>query len=614
LLFTLSELIKLISANIKRRVKDPRYEALAASDQVDVRIGGRNLSYRVVTEPLSLFTGDEESLPEYAILLGPVEAIQLTISRDISAKLWIFAGDANFPGSVWEGEADLQQAFFLGRVDFTGSSFAKAVDFGSCRFYDDARFEETEFHDDARFTSAKFYREAGFGLGFFSAGAYFKDVAFTGATDFSNAHMDGSTHFSAAVFSESTMFTGVRFADSVNFNGINALSDMNFSQCEFNKDVSFSWYKFGEEVLFSGSRFSSLVIFNDGFFSGKCSFGDVSFDDAVTISGSDFREHLDFSGAVFNENAYLVNNSFRKNVYFGGVTFDGGGRVFIDASLFEADSFFTGSYINKEVLFMKSEFGRRTDLTQLILGENGRLNLIECVFNSIVDFSDPEELKGTIFIDKTDFIRKCLLLFQVIRGDNGKFDALIIPKENGDGIDAEMTARNFSSFREIYQRNNELDNELELLYQSRIYERRHRFGWDEQAKWPVNIANRMAAGLSWLFLDRTSRYFTSWGSVLKTIMITILSFAVLYSLAPLFGELGLAIGTVDGISSEIGSVSDFLAYAGENLYFSLITFTTIGYGDLLPTGFLRILAGFEGFLGITLTSVFLVSLAKRVLG
>jgi hypothetical protein len=61
-------------------------------------------------------------------------------------------------------------------------------------------------------------------------------------------------------------------------------------------------------------------------------------------------------------------------------------------------------------------------------------------------------------------------------------------------------------------------------------------------------------------------------------------------------------------------VSDFLAYAGENLYFSLITFTTIGYGDLLPTGFLRILAGFEGFLGITLTSVFLVSLAKRVLG
>lgn len=52
---------------------------------------------------------------------------------------------------------------------------------------------------------------------------------------------------------------------------------------------------------------------------------------------------------------------------------------------------------------------------------------------------------------------------------------------------------------------------------------------------------------------------------------------------------------------------DFL----ESLYFSGITFTTIGYGDIAPIGVTRFIAVIEGFLGVLLISSFLVSLVRR---
>ena len=41
----------------------------------------------------------------------------------------------------------------------------------------------------------------------------------------------------------------------------------------------------------------------------------------------------------------------------------------------------------------------------------------------------------------------------------------------------------------------------------------------------------------------------------------------------------------------------------DTLYFSAITFTTVGYGDVSPTGILKLVASLEGFLGILLVLI-----------
>jgi tetratricopeptide (TPR) repeat protein len=52
---------------------------------------------------------------------------------------------------------------------------------------------------------------------------------------------------------------------------------------------------------------------------------------------------------------------------------------------------------------------------------------------------------------------------------------------------------------------------------------------------------------------------------------------------------------------------------GHSLYMSIITYATVGYGDFVPTGWIRIVAAFEALAGITVTPLFLIALARRYL-
>jgi voltage-gated potassium channel Kch len=45
--------------------------------------------------------------------------------------------------------------------------------------------------------------------------------------------------------------------------------------------------------------------------------------------------------------------------------------------------------------------------------------------------------------------------------------------------------------------------------------------------------------------------------------------------------------------------------------FSVVTFTTLGYGDLQPTPNMRWLSGIEAFLGAALMAMFIVALARK---
>lgn len=51
----------------------------------------------------------------------------------------------------------------------------------------------------------------------------------------------------------------------------------------------------------------------------------------------------------------------------------------------------------------------------------------------------------------------------------------------------------------------------------------------------------------------------------------------------------------------------------EALYMSIITFATVGYGDFLPLGWVRMLASFEALMGIFLMPLFLITLSRRYL-
>ena len=49
------------------------------------------------------------------------------------------------------------------------------------------------------------------------------------------------------------------------------------------------------------------------------------------------------------------------------------------------------------------------------------------------------------------------------------------------------------------------------------------------------------------------------------------------------------------------------------LYFSVVTFTTLGYGDFHATGYMRFVAGVESFVGAALISLFTVIVARKLI-
>lgn len=51
---------------------------------------------------------------------------------------------------------------------------------------------------------------------------------------------------------------------------------------------------------------------------------------------------------------------------------------------------------------------------------------------------------------------------------------------------------------------------------------------------------------------------------------------------------------------------------GKTLYFSVVTFTTLGYGDLVPIGFSRVVAAIEAFTGSFTLALFVVVFVKKM--
>lgn len=175
-----------------------------------------------------------------------------------------------------------------------------------------------------------------------------------------------------------------------------------------------------------------------------------------------------------------------------------------------------------------------------------------------------------------------------------------------DGIDSAT----LESLAKIYRRNGEVDKFVSLFakagtarYESYFYESRKHFeterangasSWKKVAAFKIT---KISGLISDLIVNKWLKRFFSPLPIFITQLAAIFIFAAVYFV---FKENLVT-------SAQQVPIQSFR----EAAYFSSVTFLTIGYGDILPTGWLQIVAAIEGFSGLILGLVLAVVASRR---
>ena len=117
---------------------------------------------------------------------------------------------------------------------------------------------------------------------------------------------------------------------------------------------------------------------------------------------------------------------------------------------------------------------------------------------------------------------------------------------------------------------------------------------------PVSWKERAATFLSW-FLGSLNRLIWGYGEM------PFRTFGIACAAIVLCALCYYVSGTVltGGFVQKIGLFESF--------YMSIMTYTTVGYGDYIPMGWIRAVAAFEALSGILFTPLFLIALTRRYL-
>ncbi len=427
-----------------------------------------------------------------------------------------------------------------------------------------------------------------------------------------------------------------------NFMGFIFVGDIDFRSLlnqSVSKNVSFEAAEFHGTAHFDGIEFQKDFFFNQAEFHH----GDVFF------SRAKFHGETHFDSTRF-EHADFVRVEFHGETHFWATRF-GQGTHFMRAK-FTARAYFSNSFIRGRVSFASATL-ENISLTPLNLDEDARIDFADArLRNTEITRQDIED---HIIQEREEFFPQAKEIYLLLKNNFhslGRYDdeSWAFRKEKG------MERKGFWHFRKEHTER-ELGKEWsnkgikDCFYPALFYfEYTAKYLQDHWLptsgkkinrlfsymanfpKHPIgtikgelkNFASFVADGKKeeignmsykelfrtlWFYIKYPIKY--SWSTFLKYLYgwgeqpwliflwcgITIFIFSVLY----LGGDVIAKDGTL---------VKSYL----DKLYFSGVTFTTLGYGDFSPIGGTRLLAFIESFLGVFFIALFVFSFARRTAG
>ena len=543
-----------------------------------------------------------------------------------------FANDVSFTDAVFNAEASFEGTQFYGRSNETGdnTTFSGAVFDGDVSFLY-ATFEYIEFKDVS-----------------FDGDANFEKVTASGTVVFTGSTFAGAADFDEVTFGRDVLFDDTHFDQKASFRGVECrggtallVDDASFAGAVFSDHVTFKRGRFGysnftdaefvDDAVFKRSEFTDDVLFDDVRFKGEADFDEVLFDGDSTFTNAVFAGTATFRGAIFNGGTNHIEDDavFREATFVGAVDFS-------DVTCTSAE--FTEVAFKQSADFTDAEFTDSLRLKAMSFGDDTYLNFTEATIsegrivqpkNGWVRFDLTRSTVGDVELsaenptderELLDYARFCDTAFEEFtfsdhtdyldRNDWNlhSFDDGTCPYEFAVEMTPDVVEKTYLRAKNSASAQSNVKAAGEFRVKRQQHARRKFFEIAADSSEPLLTRGQNAfRGIENLFLG------ISCGYGLRLYRIT-----TVFALFPLFAGLVFALG---GSPFETGAgqlaaselaTSDGLRTLGLNLYFSYITFLTVGYGNIGPIGpGARFVSAFLVYMNVILAGLFLYALIKR---
>jgi len=507
-----------------------------------------------------------------------------------------FKGDTGFAETIFEGDAIFRNATFKGDALF------RRANFNGC-----AIFEEATFKGDAVFWNATFKGDPKFIKAVFEGFAFFNEAIFEKLAYFVKTTFESFAHFTGVTFQKGASFEKATFEDLFNFEGVFFEGGADFVEATFKKYTVFEKATFKEIVHFTKATFEDHFNFEKATFKKNVLFKETTFKEWTDFEGVFFERGANFNNAIFEQSAIFEGANLTGGIDFIGTTFEGGanfnnaifsvgmfeGAIFkgcasFKEATFTEDAYFFGVTFEGDVDLRMKSLAKGVDLreirvlsgSKLSLRVNNNIGIISfkraCLESAYLDI----ELEKSILIDFTDTLLK---------------NTKIIKRQIEDHILQEKK-KEFSTAQEIYLL---LKNNFQSI--GRYEDENWAFKREKDMERKCNCHFKTLHRWIWsCFLNGIFGYGIQPFKVIMSAILIITLFAFFFMTS------GISNVGIEQITSN-----NFF----DCIYFSTITFTTLGYGDFRPLeGLGRILAGSEAFIGAFMMALFVYTFARRTGG
>jgi len=377
-----------------------------------------------------------------------------------------------------------------------------------------------------------------------------------------------------------------------------------FVNSEFIDSLYIGNVHFFDQVNFNKATFHSFEIKGTTFEGGMNSFNEAHFYGDFLIESCRFMHDIDFIYSVFNYNVKMGGKEFNNSIF----NFE---RADINSNF---ELFFN----SKEKIQIKlNNITNDPNFTKITIAANNA----NVYFNN-ANLEKTEllfELYDNFYIDfEKAKIKDTYLKYSHIKGS-------IIQEKN----------KNFEEAKEIYLM---LKNNFHSIgrYNDESLAFKKEMDMERASHWIHNMKYNKPNLKEWLLSGHLWGWFSSafinmiygYGERPRNVIFSAIFIIILFSV--FFSFLGInspeiiemkspTVQEIFNSNSEIISKGNLINkttnYYIDCLYFSAITFTTLGYGDFRPLeGLGRILAGSEAFIGAFMMALFVYTFARRTGG